>query len=78
MLWSLRDGLIIQQVKAADVPVSVVLIPYALRGDTLYLGGDLSTPPRTYLTRLIGADVLECTPVSKELTLSPKMYFERE
>lgn len=80
MLWSIRDGLIIQQVTAGDLPVSTVLIPYAERQDTLFLGGDLSTPPRQYITRLIGSDVLECTPCNPGpvITLGQKMYFERQ
>lgn len=79
--WTIRDGLILQEISApGGVVVSSVEIPYAQRGDTLILGGDLSTPPRRYIARLIGADVLECTPVATDPdapALAQMMYFER-
>lgn len=79
--WSIQAGLVVQEISApGGTVVSTVEMPYAERGDTLILGGDLSTPTRRYLTRLIGDDVLECTPVATDPdapALAQMMYFER-
>lgn len=76
--WSIDRGLIRQEVSAGGQVVSTIIIPYTMRGDTMYQGGDLSMAPRRWVTRLIGTDVLELMPVaSDQTTLAPMSYWER-
>lgn len=77
--WTIDRGIIAQEITFAGTTVSTVLIPYAERGDTLMLGGDLGSAPRSYLARLIGSEVLECTPLhtGNGPGLGSVLYFER-
>lgn len=56
---TLHDNLLTQDTYAAGTLVASLQFTYAQRGDTLIIGGDGTNPPRTWITRLIGDQVME-------------------
>jgi len=56
---TLQDNLLTQETYVGNTLVASLQFTYALRGDTLIIGGDGANQPRTWITRLIGDQVME-------------------
>jgi hypothetical protein len=77
-LLDFDNGLLTQKAKFAGQPLTVLQFTYAERLDTLYIGGDLSNAPRTWLVRLIGDNDLKAVELQPEQPVWPVYYFERQ
>lgn len=61
--YDFRAGIMTQATYFGAQPVATIQRIYAVRGDTLHIGGDLSDPQRRYVLRFLGSEVVEVTPV---------------
>jgi len=73
------NGILTQKAKFSGQPLTVLQFTYAERGDTLYIGGDLHNPPRTWLTRLLSDNDLKATEIPADTSIRAwtVLYFER-
>lgn len=76
--YDFRAGILTQTISFAGQPVAEIQRTYAMRLDTLLIGGDLGDPQRRYVLRFIGGEVVEVRPVSADtLALGGMAYWER-
>lgn len=77
--FTFDNGIVTQEAKGFGASLSTLQFPYTERGDTLYIGGDLSNPPRRWLFKHLGPDDLKVReiPADTALRVWPVYYFER-
>lgn len=77
--FTFENGIMTQEAKGFGATLSDLQFTYALRDDTLHIGGDLNNPPRRWLYKLLGPDDLKVTeiPADTALRVWPVFYFER-
>jgi len=56
---TLQDNLLTQETYVGNTLVASLQFTYAQRGDTLIIGSDGANSPRTWITRLVGDQVME-------------------
>jgi len=76
--YDFRAGILTQTISFAGQPVAEIQRTYAMRLDTLLIGGDVGDPQRRYVLRFIGGEVVEVRQVSADtLALGGMAYWER-
>lgn len=74
------NGIVTQQAKGFGASLSFLQFTYAERGDTLYIGGDMVNPPRTWVLYFLGDNDLKVREQPADTSgreAWPVLYFER-
>jgi len=73
--YDFQNGLLTQYVTDFGKPLSTRQYPYAMRGDTLIIGGDEQNPPRRWLLTFKCERIIETKPLNQQL--AEVLYLER-
>jgi hypothetical protein len=74
--YKFNDGILQQSASVGNTTVVQYQFPYALRGDTVVIGGDSINPPRTWLLDFWCDSVVEVQPLN--VLIAPRLLFRRE
>lgn len=58
--YDFHKGLLTQSVQDFGQPLSVNTYPYAIRKDTIFIGGDATNAPRWWITKFKCDSLVEC------------------
>lgn len=76
--YEFRSGVMTQTTLFGSQPVAVIQRTYAVRMDTLIVGGDIGDPQRAYIMRFIGTGAAEIRSLPGDtLALGSIAYWER-
>lgn len=75
--YGFHEGILTQSVTDFGVPITTLQFPYAVRRDTLQVGGDASNLPRTYKVYLHCDSIAEMHNISPGAILAPVVWLKR-
>ena len=75
--YDFRDGLLTQSITDFGVMITSITYPYAVRQDTVWIGGTVTDMPRTWLLEFECADIVRVTNISPGATLSTQFWLKR-
>lgn len=76
--WSylFTDGILEQSIQISGQPIIQHMFPYAVRMDTVFIGGDSTNPPRKWLVDFLCDSVCQVTVL--DVAISPTLILRRQ
>lgn len=76
-VYDFREGLLTQSITDFGVVITTLTYPYAVRQDTVWIGGDANNLPRVWLLAFECPDIVRVNNISPGAVLSPQFWLKR-